>query len=92
LRADQEGDLAAVLGQVPVAQPAATGAQDERPVPPDQGREGGLVTVGNEAFQQLSIGQAARLRTGGEMPNVADERAGLSGRHSVAPLGPSWSP
>ena len=57
---DQERRLEGVPGVVLVAQDGPAGAQDHRPVPLDQGREGqlgGLAAPRREALQQLPVRQ-----------------------------------
>jgi hypothetical protein len=81
-----ERDLEGILGRVPVVQDTQAGAQDQRAVPPDQGREGGLVVLLREAFQELGVGQGHREVGGGEVPD--ETKCGLNGcgRHSLAPV------
>src|SRR5262249_3376485 len=62
---DQEGRLEGVLGLVPVAENALANGEDHGPVPPQQGGEGVAVPGGQEAVQQLPVGQSAALQEGG---------------------------
>ena len=78
---DEERGLEGVLGVVLVAQDRAADAEDHRPVPLDQGREGRpgrLVPVpvpvrtAGEPAQQLAVGQPARRARVEERPDVLE--------------------
>ena len=71
---DQERGLEGILRVVRVGEHAPADAQDHRPVPLDQDREGQLgrlAAVGREPLQELAVGQLA------DRPHV-EERAKLS--------------
>ena len=67
LRSDAAPERVYVLNPAPVAQGAPADAEDHRPVPRDQGREGGLVAAAGEPLQELTLAQA-RDGPGREQP------------------------
>jgi hypothetical protein len=57
---DEEGGLEGVVRVVRVVEHAPADAEDHRPVPLDQGREGqlrGLAAAGREPLQELAVSQ-----------------------------------
>ena len=52
---DQEGCLEGVFRVLFVVQHPPTHPQDHRPVPRDQGSEGGLVAASGEVVQKLAV-------------------------------------
>jgi hypothetical protein len=68
-----QGGLEGVLGVVAVRQHPPTDAQDNRAVTAQQGLEGGLLLVGEEATQQLAVGQLAVVMHEGGPADVPDQ-------------------
>ena len=54
---DEEGGLEGVLGVVGVAQDAPADGQDHRPVPRHQRLEGRRIALGEEAVEELRVGE-----------------------------------
>ena len=79
---DQERRLAGVVGVGRVAEDPAADAADHRPVPLDQGGEGGLVLVAGESPEQVAIGN--RLAAGGGAWRNSGNRA--AGRVAIGDL------
>ncbi len=89
----QEGGLAGVFGVLSAAKDAATEAQDHRPMSLDQRGEGGLISVRDEAVQQIAVGRRVRRRHGPLGEAVRRQGEGLfghacesSGRHLSSTL------
>jgi hypothetical protein len=68
----QEGSLEYVLGIMPVPQDAPAHAPHQRSVALDQHSEGGIVMLGDETLEELSIGRFGR-RLASQAAEVADD-------------------
>ena len=82
---DQERGLEGILCIVRVDQHAPADAQDHRPVPLDQDREGQLgrlAPVGREPLQELAVGQVPDRPHVEERAELSEDRPILSDRHA----------
>ncbi len=82
----EERGLEGVLDVLLVAEDAATGGPDHRPVPPDQHLERGRVTVLGVPADQFGVGQ--RLIRG-DASDLRGQQCRLDSRHASVPVGPS---
>ena len=85
---DQEGGLEGVLGVVRVAEDAPADAQDHRPVPLDQGREGQLgrlAAPGREPLEELAVGQSRRRSGRQQRAELPREPAGPFHTRQILP-------
>src|SRR5262249_2405546 len=81
---DEEGGLEGVLGVLCVAQDAAANAQHHRPVPHEQGREGGLVVPRHEALEERRVGQGKGGATVEETADLLQGGPEAFDRHGVS--------
>jgi hypothetical protein len=93
---DEEGRLKGVLDVVRVAQGVPADAEDHRPVPVDQGREGGfrgLAASCEEAVEQLSVGEAGDDSEVEESMDLFQDVPASAGQHGSSPSGTvlAWS-
>ena len=85
---DQERRLERILGVVRVGQDAPADAQDHRPMPLDQDREGQLgrlAPIGREPLQELPVGQLADRPDVEERAELPEDSPILSDRHDWVP-------
>jgi hypothetical protein len=82
---DEESRLKRVFGVVQVAQHAPANAQDHRPVPSDEGREGRFIAAGKESAQQFAVRQSTTIVHQGGAVQVLENPALETCGHAKAP-------
>jgi hypothetical protein len=79
---DKKRHLENVFRILPVMQNATTNVENHWAMPPDEGGEGGLVVVGDEAREKLAVRHGTPARRGECLPEVLECLPQMVRRHA----------